>query len=131
MAAVGDYSHERQDNILDGGAPFYRCYETKDGKFISVASIEAKFYDLLLEKTGLKGQNNLPAQHDKAHWPEMHLRFESIFKTKTRDEWCEIMEGSDVCFAPVLTFNEAPNHPHNQARKTFVDVEGVVRTHDA
>ena len=131
MAAVGDYSHERQDNILDGGAPFYRCYETKDGKFISVASIEAKFYDLLLEKTGLKGQKNLPAQHDKAHWPEMHLRFESIFKTKTRDEWCEIMEGSDVCFAPVLTFNEAPNHPHNQARNTFADVEGVFQPNPA
>ena len=131
MAAVGDYSHERQDNILDGGAPFSRCYETKDGKFISVASIEAKFYDLLLEKTGLKGQKNLPAQHDKAHWPEMHLRFESIFKTKTRDEWCEIMEGSDVCFAPVLTFNEAPNHPHNRARNTFADVEGVFQPNPA
>ena len=131
MAAVGDYSHERQDNILDGGAPFYRCYETKDGKFISVASIEAKFYDLLLEKTGLKDQQNLPAQLDKARWPEMHLRFESAFKTKTRDEWCEIMEGSDVCFAPVLTFNEAPNHPHNQARKTFVDVEGVFQPNPA
>ena len=131
MAAVGDYSHERQDNILDGGAPFYRCYETKDGKFISVASIEAKFYDLLLEKTGLKDQQNLPAQLDKARWPEMHLRFESAFKTKTRDEWCEIMEGSDVCFAPVLTFNEAPNHPHNRARKTFVDVEGVFQPNPA
>ena len=131
MAAVGDYSHEREDNILDGGAPFYRCYETKDNKFVSVASIEAKFYDLLLEKTGLKGERDLPDQLDKAAWPEMSLRFEKIFKTKTRDEWCSIMEGSDVCFAPVLTFNEAPNHPHNQARGTFVNVEGVPQPNPA
>ena len=131
MAAGGDYSHERQDNILDGGAPFYRCYETRDGKFVSIASIEAKFYDLLLEKTGIKGQENLPAQFDKTQWPEMHVRFEAVFKTKTRDEWCEIMEGSDVCFAPVLTFNEAPDHPHNKARGTFVDVEGVLQPNPA
>ena len=125
MAGVGDYSHERMDNVLDGGAPFYRCYETKDGKFVSIASIEAKFYDLLLEKTGLKSDANLPDQFDKSQWPEMHARFEAIFKSKTRDEWCEVMEGSDVCFAPVLTFNEAPDHPQNKARGTFVDVEGV------
>ena len=131
MAAVGDYSHERQDNILDGGAPFYRCYETLDKKFVSIASIEAKFYDLLLEKTGLKEEENLPEQLDKAQWPEMHSRFEAIFKSKTRDEWCEIMEGSDVCFAPVLTFNEAPHHPHNEARGTFVEVEGVVQPNPA
>ncbi len=131
MAAVGDYSHERQDNILDGGAPFYRCYETKDGKFVSIASIEAKFYDLLLGKTGIKGEQNLPGQFDKAQWPEMHARFEAVFKTKTREEWCEIMEGSDVCFAPVLTFNEAPDHPHNKVRGTFVDVEGVLQPNPA
>ncbi|MFP6713937.1 MAG: CaiB/BaiF CoA-transferase family protein [Alphaproteobacteria bacterium] len=131
MAAVGDYSHERQDNILDGGAPFYRCYETKDEKFVSIASIEAKFYDLLLEKTGIKGEQNLPGQFDKAQWQEMHARFEAVFKTKTREEWCEIMEGSDVCFAPVLTFNEAPDHPHNKVRGTFVDVEGVLQPNPA
>ena len=124
MAGVNEYSHERMDNVLDGGAPFYRCYETKDGKFVSIASIEAKFYDLLLEKTGLKGQN-LPAQFDRDGWPELHARFEAVFRTKTRDEWCKVMEGSDVCFAPVLTFNEAPSHPHNKARGTFVEVEGV------
>lgn len=124
MAGVNEYSHERMDNVLDGGAPFYRCYECKDGKFVSIASIEAKFYDLLLEKTGLKGQN-LPAQFDRESWPEMHARLEAVFRTRTRDEWCEIMEGSDVCFAPVLTFNEAPHHPHNKARGTFVEVEGV------
>jgi alpha-methylacyl-CoA racemase len=131
MAAVGDYSHERQNNILDGGAPFYRCYETRDNKFVSVASIEAKFYDLLLEKTGLMGERNLPDQHDKESWPEMCSRFEKIFKTKTRQEWCDLMEGTDVCFAPVLTFNEAPDHPHNKARGTFVDVEGIPQPNPA
>ena len=131
MAAVGDYSHKRQDNILDGGAPFYRCYKTKDDKFISVASIEAKFYDLLLEKTGLSREGNFPDQLDKSKWPEMHKRFERIFKSKTQTEWCNIMEGSDVCFAPVLTFNEAPHHPHNKARGTFVDIEGISQPNPA
>ena len=131
MAAVGDYSHVRQDNMLDGGAPFYRCYETKDKKFVSVASIEAKFYDLLLEKTGLKGELNLPDQLDKTSWPAMSARFEEVFKTKTRQEWCDIMEGTDVCFAPVLTFNEAPHHSHNKARGTFVEVEGIPQPNPA
>ena len=131
MAAVGDYNHERMSNVLDGGAHFYRCYETKDNKFVSIASIEAKFYDLLLEKTGLKGEENLPDQFDQSQWPAMSERFAAVFKTKTRDEWCEIMEGSDVCFAPVLTFNEAPDHPHNKARGTFVDVEGVAQPNPA
>ncbi len=131
MAAVGDYNHERMSNVLDGGAHFYRCYETKDNKFVSIASIEAKFYDLLLEKTGLKGDENLPGQFDQSQWPAMSERLAGIFKTKTRDEWCEIMEGSDVCFAPVLTFNEAPEHPHNKARGTFVDVEGVAQPNPA
>ena len=131
MAAVGDYNHERMSNVLDGGAHFYRCYETKDNKFVSIASIEAKFYDLLLEKTGLKDEENLPDQFDQSQWPEMSKRLAAVFKTKTRDEWCEIMEGSDVCFAPVLTFNEAPDHPHNKARGTFVDVEGVAQPNPA
>ena len=131
MAAVGDYNHERMSNVLDGGAHFYRCYETKDNKFVSIASIEAKFYDLLLEKTGLKDDENLPDQFDQSQWPAMSERLAAVFKTKTRDEWCEIMEGSDVCFAPVLTFNEAPDHPHNKARGTFVDVEGVAQPNPA
>ena len=131
MAAVGDYNHERMSNVLDGGAHFYRCYETKDNKFVSIASIEAKFYDLLLEKTGLKDDENLPDQFDQSQWPAMSERLADVFKTKTRDEWCEIMEGSDVCFAPVLTFNEAPDHPHNKARGTFVDVEGVAQPNPA
>ena len=131
MAAVGDYNHERMSNVLDGGAHFYRCYETKDNKFVSIASIEAKFYDLLLEKTGLKGDENLPDQFDQSQWPAMSERLAGVFKTKTRDEWCDIMEGSDVCFAPVLTFNEAPDHPHNKARGTFVDVEGVAQPNPA
>ena len=131
MAAVGDYNHERMSNVLDGGAHFYRCYETKDNKFVSIASIEAKFYDLLLEKTGLKDDENLPDQFDQSQWPAMSERLAAVFKPKTRDEWCELMEGSDVCFAPVLTFNEAPDHPHNKARGTFVDVEGVAQPNPA
>ena len=131
MAGVGDYSHRRKDNILDGGAPFYRCYETKDKKFISVASIEEKFYKLLLEKTGLSKEENLPDQLDKSQWPAMHRRFEKIFLTKTREEWCSVMEGSDICFAPVLTFNEAPNHSHNKARGTFTDIEGIPQPNPA
>ena len=118
-------------NVLDGGAHFYRCYKTKDNKFVSIASIEAKFYDLLLERTGLKGDENLPDQFDQSQWPAMSERLAAIFKTKTRDEWCEIMEGSDVCFAPVLTFNEAPDHPHNKARGTFVNIEGVAQPNPA
>lgn len=131
MAAVGDYNHERQSNFLDGGAHFYRCYETKDEKFVSIASIEAKFYDILLDKLGLKGAPDLPEQMDESQWPAMAERMGAIFKTKTRDEWCEIMEGTDICFAPVLTFNEAPDHPHNKARGTFVDVEGVQQPNPA
>ena len=131
MAAVGDYNHERESNFLDGGAHFYRCYETSDEKFVSIASIEAKFYAILLDKLGLAGDNTLPPQMDTAHWPAMSEKFAAIFKTKTRDEWCEIMEGTDICFAPVLTFNEAPDHPHNKARGTFVDVEGVPQPNPA
>jgi len=117
---------QRESNMLDGGAHFYDTYETKDGKYVSIGSIEPQFYALLLEKTGLKGQD-LPAQHDRAKWPEMKKKFTEIFKTKTRDEWCAIMEGTDICFAPVLTMKEAPNHPHAKARNAFVDVEGFMQ----
>ncbi len=117
---------EREVNMLDGGAHFYDTYETKDGKYVSIGSIEPQFYDLLLEKTGLKGQE-LPAQHDRAAWLQMKSRLEAIFKTKTRDEWCAIMEGSDVCFAPVLTMSEAPHHPAAKARNAYVDVAGFMQ----
>ena len=118
---------ERGVNLLDGGAHFYDTYETKDGKFISIGSIEPKFYKLLLEKTGLAGDPAFEAQRDKAAWAPLSEKLTDVFKTKTRNEWCEIMEMTDVCFAPVLSLAEAPHHPHNVARKTFIDVGGVVQ----
>ena len=122
--AAGDWVHERRSNILDGGAHFYRCYKTSDDKFVSIASIEAKFYTILLEKLGLQA-SDLPSQMDRSTWPEMAKIFEALFAEKTRDQWCEIMEGSDICFAPVLTFDEAFEHPHAKTRGSFVEVDGV------
>lgn len=126
LAAVGEYVNERESNVLDGGAHFYGCYETKDGKFVSVAALEEKFYALLLKKLGLDPAT-LPAQMDKAQWPAMRERFAAIFRQKTRDEWCALMEGTDICFAPVLSFAEAPHHPHNKARGAYVDVDGILQ----
>ena len=124
LAGAGIWTDgERGVNLLDGGAPFYGTYETKDGKYVSVGSIEPQFYDLLLEKTGLKGQD-LPNQNDRKAWAQFKSRLEGIFKEKTRDEWCTIMEGTDICFAPVLTMKEASQHPHAKARGAYVDVQG-------
>jgi alpha-methylacyl-CoA racemase len=117
---------ERGTNLLDTGAHFYDTYETKDGKYISLGSIEPQFYAELLQKTGLD-KETLPNQMDRSQWRAMKQRLTALFKTKTRDEWCALMEGSDVCFAPVLTIPEAYKHPHNLARKTFVDVAGVTQ----
>ena len=118
---------ERGVNLLDGGAHFYDTYETKDGKYISIGSIEPKFYQLLLEKTGLADDPAFEAQRDKAAWASLSEKLTRVFILKTRDEWCEIMEMTDVCFAPVLSLAEAPLHPHNVARETFVNVDGVVQ----
>lgn len=126
LTAAGLWSQEREDNFLDGGAHYYGTYETKDRLFIALGSIETKFYQMLLEKLGLR-QEDLPDQMDRSQWPKMKETFAEIFKTKTREEWCEIFEGTDVCFAPVLSFEEAAHHPHNQFRESFVEVEGVVQ----
>ena len=126
MHASGMWSDKRGDNILDTGAHFYDVYETKDGEFVSIGSIEAKFYAELLKLSGLEGQE-MPRQMDRKAWPDLKEKFAALFKTKTRAEWCEIMEGSDICFAPVLSMAEAPSHPHNQSRGTFVEVEGVMQ----
>ncbi|MGO9453190.1 MAG: CaiB/BaiF CoA transferase family protein [Candidatus Binataceae bacterium] len=126
IKAAGVWTNERGDNLLDTGAHFYEVYETSDGKYVSIGSIEAKFYDELLELSGLKGQE-LPHQMDRTAWPALKERLTAIFKSKTRDEWCKIMEGSDVCFAPVLSMEEAPQHPHNRHRGTFVEQDGVVQ----
>ncbi len=126
MLGAGQWQDTRGSNVLDTGAHFYDVYETSDGLHVSIASIEAKFYTEMLEKTGLKDAG-LPDQWDAATWPEVNARMKEVFKTKSRDEWCQIMEGSDVCFAPVLSLVEAPKHAHNQARQTFVEIDGVVQ----
>jgi alpha-methylacyl-CoA racemase len=122
--ASGWWKDERASNMLDGGAHFYDCYETSDGKYVSIGSIEPQFYAILLDKLGIAGED-LPKQMDRSAWPKLKERFVAIFKTKTRDEWCKIMEGTDICFAPVLSLTEAPEHPHIKARNTFVEVDGV------
>jgi alpha-methylacyl-CoA racemase len=124
--AMGIQDPERGTNMLDSGAHFYDVYETSDGKYVSIGSIEPQFYAELLARTGLDGED-LPWQHDKAHWPALKERLAAIFLTRTRDEWCEAMEGSDVCFAPVLSLAEAPEHAHNVHRSTFTEVAGVVQ----
>ena len=116
---------ERGSNLLDGGAHFYGTYETKDGKYVSVGSIEPQFYALLLEKSGLGEQDGLAAQMDRQEWPAMQRRLEAIFRTRTRDEWDEIMLGTDICYAPVLDFRDAIAHPHNTSRSTFVEKDGI------
>jgi alpha-methylacyl-CoA racemase len=126
IKAAGMWTNNRGENLLDTGAHFYEVYETSDGRFVSIGSIEAKFYEELLDLSGLKGQE-LPNQMDRTAWPALKQQLAKIFKSKTRDEWCKIMEGSDVCFAPVLSMEEAPKHPHNRHRDTFVEVEGVVQ----
>ena len=130
LTAAGLWSQEREDNFLDGGAHFYGTYQTKEGRFIALGSIEAKFYQMLLEKLGLHPEE-LPDQMDRTQWPQMKQKFADIFKTKTRDEWCAVFEGTDVCFAPVLSFEEAATHPHNQFRNSFVEVAGVVQPRPA
>ena len=122
----GRWTDNRGDNILDSGAHYYDVYETKDGKYVSIGSIETKFYDELLELSGLK-KEELARQNDRDAWPAMKQKVAACFKTKSRDEWCKIMEGSDVCFAPVLSMTEAPKHPHNRHRGTFVEDDGVIQ----
>ncbi len=121
----GQWSPQRQDNPLDGASHWYDTYETADGKYVSVGSIEPQFYALLLQKLGLADDPDFANQYDKQRWPELKQRFAELFRAKTRAEWCDLMEGTDICFAPVLDFDEAPEHPHNLARGTFTEVAGV------
>ena len=124
MLAAKRWKEERGVNHLDTGAPWYETYATKDGKHVSIGSIEARFYADLLDRLGIAGED-LPKQHDRAGWPRLRERYAAAFKSKTRDEWCAVFEGSDACFAPVLTWSEAYQHPHNVARKSFIEVGGV------
>jgi alpha-methylacyl-CoA racemase len=127
MHAAGAWRDERDANLLDGGAHFYDSYECADGGFIALGSIEPQFYALLLEKTGLKEDPDFAAQMSRKDWPTLTAKLAGVIKTKSRAEWCALMEGSDVCFAPVLSLAEAPAHPHNVARQTFVEVAGVTQ----
>jgi len=120
---LGYWSDERGTNLLDGGSHFYDAYETSDGKWISIGSFEPQFYALLLEKLGLD-LATFP-QMDKEQWPAQKEKVAALFLERTRDQWCELLEGTDVCFAPVLTIAEAREHPHNTARGTFTEVGGV------
>jgi alpha-methylacyl-CoA racemase len=126
MKAMGVWTDDREANLLDGGAHFYDTYETSDGKWVAIGSIEPQFYALLREKAGLTGAE-WDAQMDKSRWPELKARLMAVFKTRTRDEWCAIMEATDICFAPVLSMTEAPKYKHNTDRQTFVEIEGVVQ----
>jgi alpha-methylacyl-CoA racemase len=123
---AGIWKDERRSNLLDGGAHFYDTYQCADGKWISIGSIEPQFYALLLEKTGITDPE-FANQMDRSAWPSLKAKLQDVLRTKTQAEWCAIMDATDICFAPVLTLDEAPNHPHNAERKTFVTVEGVVQ----
>ncbi|QDO97533.1 CoA transferase [Ferrovibrio terrae] len=124
--ARNGWVNERGANVLDGGRPWYDSYQTKDGGYICIGPIEARFYQLFLERVGLAGEG-LPDQNDPAGWPLLRERFTALFKTKTRDEWSSLLEGTDACFAPVLSITEAPNHPHNAARGNFTEIDGVTQ----
>ena len=126
MTAAGRWTEQRASNFLDGGAHFYGVYECSCGHFISIGSIEPQFYTLLREHAGLS-DDGFDHQMDPKAWPALKQKLVDVFKTKTRDEWCRIMEGTDICFAPVLTMKEAPEHPHMAARKTFVTRHGVTQ----
>ena len=126
FTASGMWKDEKGVNLLDGGTHFYDTYETKDGKYISIGSIEPQFYAILREKAGLT-DDIWNHQMDGSKWPEMKTKITAIFKTKTRDEWCAIMENTDICFAPVLSITEAKDHQHNKDRQTIVEIDGVAQ----
>ncbi|XVV17294.1 CaiB/BaiF CoA transferase family protein [Actinoplanes sp. CA-131856] len=124
MAAIGQWGPARGENLLDGGAPFYDTYETSDGGFMAVGALEPPFYQALLDGLGLSTAD-LPHQYDKSGWPVLRSRFAAAFASKSRDEWTTTFAGSDACVAPVLSPFEAPDHPHNAERATFITVDGV------
>jgi alpha-methylacyl-CoA racemase len=126
LHAAGYWQDKRGSNILDGGAPFYRAYRTSDDKYVIVCAIEGRFFKTLLELLGIDDISTAE-QHAQDSWPGQTERFEKVFSGKTRDQWCALLEGTDACFAPVLTLAEAPNHEHNKARMTFVDIDGVTQ----
>ena len=130
LLAMGKWTDTREDNWLDGAAPFYRSYECADGKFISVGALEPQFYALLLELAGLP-KAHLENQMDQTKWPQRRIEYAAVFKQKTRDEWAAIFDGTDACVAPVLSWSEAPDHPHMKARGVFDTIEGVTQARPA
>ena len=126
LKAMGQWTQERGSNLLDGGAHFYDTYQCSDGKWLSVGAIEPQFYALLLEKTGIDDPA-FKAQWDRRLWPVLKGKLAAVIATRSRDAWCAVFEGSDACVAPVLDMDEAPAHPHNQSRGTFIDVAGVTQ----
>jgi alpha-methylacyl-CoA racemase len=127
MKAMGVWSEELGVNMLDTGAHFYDTYETADGKFVSIGSIEPQFYAELRQRAGLAEDKDFDAQHDRGQWGALKAKLTALFKSKTRAEWDALMEHTDVCYAPVLTMSEAAQHPHNAARGTFVEVGGAMQ----
>lgn len=126
LDAQGQWNLRRGSNLLDGAAPFYDVYETSDGKYVSIGSIEPQFHALLLEKLGLN-ELEFGDRNDPQCWPGQKRKLEALFKAKSQQHWCELMEGTDVCFAPVLDLKEAPEHPHNRARETYMEVGGMTQ----
>jgi alpha-methylacyl-CoA racemase len=135
LRADGYFRDSTGENTFAGGAPFYDTYETLDRKYIAIGSLEPKFYALLLEKLGLSAEAELEGlgivsiddAAARARWPALRRALQRVFKTRTREDWRDVLEGSDVCFAPVLTLEEAAHHPHNVARQTFIEVGGVAQ----
>lgn len=121
---TGQLEPRRGANLLDGGAPYYGCYQTRDGKYVAVGAIEARFYSILLEHLDIDPQS-LPDREDRTQWPALRSRLEAVFVTRTRDEWAKLFEHTDACVSPVLTLEEVQFHPHNQARSLLAEVEGV------
>ncbi len=126
LKAMGQWTQERGSNLLDGGAHFYDTYQCSDGKWLSVGAIEPQFYALLLENTGIDDPA-FKAQWDRSQWPALKGKLAAVIATRSRDAWCTIFEGTDACVAPVLDMDEAPNHPHNLSRSTFIDVAGITQ----
>ena len=126
MKALGQWSNDRGANLLDGAAPFYATYACADGKFIALGAIEPNFYAELRRRCGIDDAS-FDAQMDASAWPGLKDKLTRLFRTRTRQAWCEILEGTDACFAPVLDWDEAPRHPHNAARGTYVDIAGVMQ----
>jgi len=124
---MGMWSNNRADNFLDSAAPWYDTYECSDGKYVTVGALEPQFYQALMSLLCLDKDPDFSHQMDKRKWPACKLKMAQLFKTKTQADWCELLEGTDACFAPVLNFEEARLHPHNVARKTFIQADGVVQ----